>query len=86
MERGWGGERLCTLLQVTHRPPCLARALPKDLGAFVGSLAESPGPVPSTCEFSVESTWHVETTDWKITTVSGEYQIIYRSDVGSFKT
>lgn len=74
------------LLSVTHQQPCFARTLPKDLGAFVSSLAKVPWASPSKCEFLVESTWHVETTGWKITTVSGEYHIIYRSDVGSFWT
>lgn len=58
---------------VTHQQPCFARALPKNLGAFVSSSQNSCGPAPSKCEFLVKSTWRVETTGWKITTASGEH-------------
>lgn len=30
----------------------------------------------------MKSTWQMEDTGWKITTVFGEYQVIFRSDVG----
>lgn len=42
---GWGGQKLCTLL-LTHQQPCFARALPKDFGAFVNSLAKAFWPHP----------------------------------------
>lgn len=33
----------------------------------------------------MESTWHVKITGWKITTLLGEYQIVYRSEVAFLK-
>lgn len=43
---GWGRQKLCPLLLVIHQQPCFARALPKDLGAFVNSLAKAFWPHP----------------------------------------
>ena len=53
---GWGRQKLCPLLLVIHQQPCFARALPKDLGAFVTLWQKPSGPTPSKCEFLVEST------------------------------
>lgn len=84
LERGRMGRA-----EVAHISPsysqqlCFARVLLKTLELLLALWQKSPGPAPSKCEFLVESTWHVETTGWKITTVSGECHI-YRSDIRSF--
>lgn len=78
---GRGGTHFSKLLTSSLALPGLC---PKTLEILFALWQKSPGPAPSQCEFLEGSTWHVETTGWKSTTVSGEYQIIYRLDVGSF--
>lgn len=74
---GRGGTHFSKLLTSSLALPGLCS---KTLELLLALWQKSPGPAPSKCEFLVESTWHVETTGWKITTVSGEHHI-YRSDV-----
>lgn len=78
---GRGGTRFSELLTSSLALPGLC---PRTLELLLALWQECPGPAPGTCEFLVESTWHVETTGWKITSVSGECHFVYRSDVGSF--
>ncbi|CAI9162352.1 unnamed protein product [Rangifer tarandus platyrhynchus] len=84
LEKGGGEGRSCAHFSLLTNSLVLPGLCPKTLELLLTLWQKPSGPTPSKCEFLVESTWHVKITGWKITTASGGYQIVYRSDVGGF--